>query len=87
MPLKNVDAYINLSAIYTQQSNYLEDLFDLNKAIAIKPNFGPAFRDRSAVYFGLQEYDKAWADVQKAKELGQTVNSDFLQALKKASGK
>jgi len=35
----------------------------------------------------LKEYDHAWADVDKAEELGYAITSEFISDLKKASGK
>ena len=32
-------------------------------------------------------FEKAWADVHKVEELGQTVDSEYLTNLKKASGR
>jgi len=42
---------------------------------------------RGIAYCGEKEYDKAWADVHKAEELGQYIDYDFFTELKKASAR
>jgi hypothetical protein len=46
-----------------------------------------AFSNRGIAYFYKKEYDEAWDDVYKAKNLGYKVNSRFLKALRQASGR
>lgn len=42
------------------------------------PNDAEAYNNRGIVYSYEEEYDKAWADVHKAKLLGHNVNPGFI---------
>lgn len=82
-----LDAYCNLGLVYGRQGNFPRAVFDLTKAIEISPKYARAYANRAVAYFEEKEYDKAWADVHKAKELGSAVNPEFLEDLKKDSGR
>jgi hypothetical protein len=59
----------------------------LTKVLELNPYYTRAYYNRAVGYYQLKLYDKAWADVHKAQDLGVKVNSDFMEALKNASGK
>jgi tetratricopeptide (TPR) repeat protein len=60
---------------------------DYSKAIEINPNYDYAYYIRAHTYlYYIKDYNKAWADVRKAQELGYKFDSRFLWDLKKASG-
>ena len=59
---------------------------DFNKAIEINPRYAVAYYNRGVTYFYIREYDKAWDDVYKAKNLGYKVHPGFLKALHQATG-
>ena len=50
-------------------------------------NKGQFYYDRSVAYFRKAQYDNCWDDVNKAIELGYSVNPKFLNALKEATGR
>lgn len=53
----------------------------------IDPNDAEAYNNRGLAYSDKKEYDKAWEDVYKAQSLGYKVHPEFLNALRKASGR
>jgi len=79
--------YYNRGLAYYQQGNLSRSISDFNRAIEINSNNAEAYYNRAVVYFGQKDFDKAWEDVHKAEELGHAINSEFLAALKKASGR
>ena len=83
----NLQAYLGRGSSYGGQGNYDLAISDYNKAVEINPNFGEAYKNRAVAYFGKKDYDKAWTDVHKAELLGYKVPADFLDELKKASGR
>jgi hypothetical protein len=38
-------------------------------------------------YYYKKEYDKSWEDIKKAKDLGWRIPPEFLEELRKASGR
>ena len=84
----NVDkAYDNRGAAYAQEGSLTRAVDDFTMAIANNPVDMQAYQNRKMAYFQLKDYDKAWADVFKIEQLGGSVDHDFYQLLKKASGK
>lgn len=57
------------------------------QVIEIDPKYAMAYYNRAILYFGKQEYDKAWEDVHKAESLGSQVSPKFLKALREVSGR
>jgi len=66
---------------------YSQSIFNYTKAIEINPKYAGAYYDRSTAYYMTKNYDNAWADVHKAKELGYAVDPKFIDELKKVSGR
>ena len=60
---------------------------DYSRAIELDPSSGENYWGRAIVYYSLQQYDKAWADVHKARSLGSEPAPEFLSALRAASGR
>lgn len=81
------EAYSNRGNAYIRQSSLPQAISDFTKAIEINPKFANAYYARSLAYYTTKEYDKAWIDVHKAEELGFTVDANFLNTLKQASGR
>ena len=57
------------------------------KAKEINPSEERNYSNRETIYYVKKEYTKAWDDIYKAEELGFKVNQDFLEHLKKYSGR
>lgn len=79
--------YSYLGSAYAGKGNFDQAISNYNKAINIKPDSIDAYNNRAVAYFEKQEYDKSWEDVYKAEALGYMIKPDFLEALKKASGR
>jgi tetratricopeptide (TPR) repeat protein len=69
------------------KGQYDQAITDYNKAIEIDPRFATAYYNRGRSYYLKNEYEKSWEDVNKAQELGYKVPADFLDDLRKASGR
>ena len=83
----SADAYYNRGTLYAQQKEYDEAIADFNKALGLNPKYADAYYNRSVTFFAKKEYENAWADVHMAEKLGYNVKSEFLEMLKKASGR
>ena len=59
----------------------------LQQSHRLDPNYAAAYNSRGFAYFQNKAYDKAWADVKKCQELGGSIDPDFLQKLRQASGR
>ncbi len=60
---------------------------DFNKAIQINPMLALAYGNRGRAYYFKKEYDKSWDDVKKVQTLGYPIPPEFLDDLRKASGR
>lgn len=80
-------AYNNRGDAHCQQGNLIQAISDYSRAIGINPDLKEARYNRGVTYYMIKEYDKAWLDVHKAEGLGYAINIEFLNALKKASGR
>ena len=45
------------------------------------------YYNRGAVYYYRKQYDKSWDDIKKAQDLGYKIPAEFLDDLRKASGR
>ncbi len=81
------EAYNNRAIIYKNKDLLDQALSDFNKAIELNPGFASAYYNRANLYFLKKEYDKSWQDVKKTESFGYVVNPQFIEKLKKASGK
>jgi len=55
--------------------------------LRLNPSDAEVYYNRAAAYFSQGLYDQAWEDVHKAQALGEQVNPEFLQNLRRASGR
>jgi len=69
------------------KGQYEEAIRDITKALEINPKFALAYFSRGRSYYNMKEYDKSWEDIKRAQELGWKVPPEFLDDLRKASGK
>ena len=80
-------AYNNRGFAYTQKGEYDQAISDFNKSLEANQRDAGAYGHRARAYYFKKEYDKSWEDVKKAKELGFDIPADFLDDLRKASGR
>jgi tetratricopeptide (TPR) repeat protein len=88
----NKSAYVNRGRAYLDSSVLNEDahdsaIKDYTKAIELDPNDAEIYNSRGEAFFHKGEFDKVWADLHKAEELGYKGTFKFLDNLKKASGR
>ena len=83
----NDKAFINRGVVCRLMGKMSGAILDYTKAIQINPNLPLAYSNRGFAYYLAKEYDKAWIDVHKAQGLGYAINPEFLNTLRKASGR
>jgi tetratricopeptide (TPR) repeat protein len=81
------DAYNNRGLAYSHKGELDKAIADFNKAIALDPRDGWAYKTRALLWFDRKAYDKAWGDVKKAQELGASIDPQFLDALCRATSR
>ena len=84
---KFVPAYCKRGTAYYEKSEYEQAVLDFTKALELNPKLVGAYFNRAAAYYQKKEYDKAWDDVHKARSMDYQIPSDFLKALRDASGR
>lgn len=80
-------AYNNLGNAHVAKGEPERAIPNYNKAIIINPKLADAYNNRALAYYLGKQYDKAWADLLKAKDLGYPVDPAFLEVLRKESGR
>ena len=82
----NILAYFNRAGLLFQLKKYKESLADVEKAIAIYPDFVDAYRLRSSIFKQLGNYQQAENDAQTATLIATTKSSvsDSLKQLEEA---
>jgi len=58
-----------------------------SEVIKKTPNHAGAYYNRAVAYFYKKDYESCWQDVHKAESLGYEFSADFIESLKKASGR
>ena len=53
----------------------------------MNPKDPDPYVNRAVAYFLEKEYDKTWVDVKKAQALGGRINPEFLEKLRKTTGR
>jgi tetratricopeptide (TPR) repeat protein len=83
----HIDSLVNRGNAYRQKGQFDLAIADYTMALAIAPGSVEAYYGRAKAYFYKKDYDKTWADIKQAQSLGFKPDAEFLQALRKASGK
>lgn len=81
------EAYSNRGNAYQSKGQPDAATKDYDKAIALKPDFVAAYQNRAIAYSKTKNYDKAWADVKRVRDLGGTPVPSFVEELTKKSGR
>ncbi len=84
---KYAAAYETRGVIYSRREQYDQAISDFNKALEIDPGLAEAYFNRGRTYYIEKKYDKSWEDIKKAQDLGYKIPPEFLQDLRKASGR
>ena len=84
---KYVDAYINRGIAHANKGEYDQAISDYTKALEIDPKGKDVYYNRGVAYYFKRTYDKSLENIEKAQELGYPIPLDFLDKLRKASGR
>jgi hypothetical protein len=84
---KYAAAYETRGIIYSRREQFDQAIADFNKALEIDPKYVEAYMSRGRAYYFKGEYDKSWEDIKKAQDLGYKIPAEFLDDLRRASGK
>jgi len=84
---KDAQSYAYRGSAYLEKGQDDLAMADFNKALQINPKYTEAYYRRAKAYFKSKEYNKAWEDVRQAQKLGGKVDPEFLQELRRASGR
>ena len=80
-------AYNNRGIAFERKDEYDLAISDYKKATEINPNYAEAYYNRAMAHFDKKDYNKSWENVKKAQDLGYQINPEFLEELRKASGR
>jgi len=79
-------AYLNRALSYSIMKEHDKAIADYNNMVELRPaDLKIIIDNRAKQYFEKGDYAKAWADVDKAKELGVNIDEEFIDKLQKAS--
>ncbi len=70
-----------------EKDNLGKNIVIFTKEIEGKPQYFGAYYNRAISYYFDQEYDLSWQDVYRAQALGGKFKPEFIEALRKASGR
>jgi tetratricopeptide (TPR) repeat protein len=84
---RDAEAYYNRGVVYDKKGQHDQAISDYSRALEINLKDALACFNRARAYYFKKEYDKAWEDIKKAQDLGYQIPSDFLEDLRKASGR
>ena len=83
----SAEAYYCRGRAYHDRGNLDKAISDYTQVIKINPNYFEALKKRAMVYLYKKDYAKSWEDVHKVEAIGFKVDTEFLEKLKKASGR
>lgn len=81
------EAYVNRGIAQSHKGKPDQAIVDFNQALKLRPNYAKAYYNRALAFCLKNEYDRAWEDVHKAEALGYKPNSEFIEKLRRASGR
>lgn len=71
------------AGFYLKKGDLSRAELDCDRVVQLDPSFPNVYARRAQIFAARKEYDQAWALVNKAQELGVTVDPVFLEELKK----
>lgn len=84
---QSVSAHNNLAAALFGAGDLERAVRELQTVLAIEPGHAGVYPQLAVAYWKLGDYHEAWKAVEKAGGRGEAVASDFLEALKRDSGR
>jgi len=82
-----IRAYFNRGISHAYKGEYDLAISDFNKTIDLNPKHAEAYYNRGRCYYFKKEYNKSWDDIKKTQDLGYKIPPEFLDDLRKASGR
>jgi tetratricopeptide (TPR) repeat protein len=83
-------AYYGRAISFAYKQMYPEAIADFTSAIELDPKYRDAYFNRARVYYDMEEYDRAWDDLNKARALGleeDLLYRGFIKKLQDATGR
>jgi tetratricopeptide (TPR) repeat protein len=84
---RHANIYFNRGAAYAMKASPDKAIADFTTAIKLDPRQVNAYSNRAAIYLAAKQYDKAWADVRAVESLGFSMKPEFIDQLRRASGR
>jgi tetratricopeptide (TPR) repeat protein len=84
--LNHVQGYVTRGTASLERDWYDRAIAGYDKATALNPRLSDAYTNRAIARFQKNDYDEAWADIQRCQQAGGTPHPGFIEALRKASG-
>ena len=84
---KAVSAYNIKGMAHLRKGHYQKAISDFTEAIKTNSQHAEIYYNRGVAHFLKKDYEKAWDDINETQSLGHTVNPEFLQKLREASGR
>jgi len=78
----NIYAINNRGVVYGMKGQLDRSLADFNRALQIDPDYAGSYFNRSQAYYQKKEFPMAYQDAVKAKDLGYTVNEQYINMLR-----
>lgn len=82
-----VEAYFCRGEGKLEKDRLDDAIEDFTRVLERDPKVFTAYKARSWAYARKGDYNRAWAEVKKCRELGGSMNDEFIKALSKASGR
>jgi len=79
--------YYKMGSAYLQKREFEQAILLLNKSLEINPKYAEAYMSRGRGYYFRGEYNKSWEDIKKAQDLSYKIPAEFLDDLRRASGR
>lgn len=83
----DADTYFNRGLAYHKKNQFDQAIADYSRSIKLSPNVADTYYNRALDYYLKRDYDSSWDDVHTAQALGYAVYPEFLERLKKDSGR
>lgn len=83
----DVGSYVMRGSFYVSIGDFNDAVADYKTAIMIQPHNPVIYGERASIYYQIKDYEKCWQDVHTVEALGSNIKSEYLQALRQASGR
>jgi len=77
----NAEAHYQLGMVYGKMGNLANQIWELQKAVKISPDYAQACIDLGIAYYNNKQYLSSWDQVRAAEKLGYKVSEDLIRVL------